>query len=112
MNEEGSIMNYCEKCYHLNDQEECSCCGNKKLRGITDQDICFLIEKQTIWAEMLKEKLDNAEIPYECVGGMGAAMAIKAGPYLENYQFYVPYAYYPKAKNIIDEMFSQDQTAE
>ena len=63
-------------------------------------------------AANLDEKLDNAEIPYECVGGMGAAMAIKAGPYLENYQFYVPYAYYPKAKNIIDEMFSQDQTAE
>lgn len=105
-------MNYCEKCHRLNEHEECSNCGNKKLRSVTDDDVCFLIEKPMIWAEMLKEKLDNAEIPFECVGGMGAAMAMKAGPYLENYQFYVPYTYYSKAKIIIDEMFSQDQSIE
>lgn len=73
------------------------------MRVVTDEDYCFLIERQTIWSEIIKDALNQAEIPFECTRDMGAAMAIKAGPYLENYQFYVPYAYYQQAKKIIDE---------
>lgn len=101
-------MSYCQKCHHLTDSDSCSNCGNNKLSAVKETDLCFLIEKQMIWVEMLKERLNSAHIPYECIGNMGAAMAIKVGPYLENYQFYVPYADYQQAKRIIDEMFLEE----
>lgn len=98
-------MKYCPQCYHLTEDNICHYCHFKKIRDVHDDDKCFLIERQLIWAEMLKERLEQEHIPYQCVGNMGTGMALKAGPYLENFTFYVPYKYYPLAKTIIDEMF-------
>lgn len=98
-------MKYCPRCYHLTNDNQCPYCHSKKIRNVNPDDQCFLIERQLIWAEMLKERLEQAHIPYQCSGQMGSGLALKAGPYLENFTFYVPYHYYSSAKQIIDDMF-------
>lgn len=98
-------MKYCPQCYHLTENEKCDYCQFEEVRDVHDDDKCFLIERQLIWAEMLKERLEKAHIPYQCNGEMGSGMALKVGPYLENFSFYVPYCYYSSAKTIIDSMF-------
>lgn len=101
-------MKYCQRCHYLSEDSPCSHCGNKKIQEAQENDLCFLVEKKMMWAEMLRGRLDNAQIPYDCVSEMGAGMSIKVGPYLENYQFFVPYKYYKDAKRITDEMFSEE----
>lgn len=101
-------MNYCPQCYHLTEKKICDYCQSKKIRPVKDDDKCFLTEKQLIWAEMIKERLEQEHIPYQCMGNMGTGMAYKVGPYLENFTFYVPYSYYSSAKLIVDEMFIEE----
>lgn len=100
-------MYYCERCHHLSKKEVCCYCHHQKLRIVRDDDLCFLIERQMIWAEMLKERFDKHHIFYECCVEKGAALALKVGPVLENYHFYVPYSQYCQAKEVVDEMFCQ-----
>lgn len=100
-------MNYCQKCHHLTKSSKCKHCGSKELRAVSDEDYCFLIEREKIWIEVLKERLDSLAIPYECVGKVGVAMSIMAGPYLDNYKIYVPYCYFKQAKHVVDALFSE-----
>lgn len=102
------MMNYCGKCYHVFKQEQCPYCQNRKTRKVTAEDLCFLIEKQLIWTEIIKQVLEENEIPYQYQGDKGAGLAIKMGPYLENYQFYVPYEYLEKAKALMNNLFPDD----
>lgn len=104
---EGDVMFYCEDCRMLMSGDICLHCG-KKLREPNDDDPCFLIEKEEIWSEALKEILENHQIPYYVAGSMGAGMALRVGPMLETYQFYVPYSSYEQAKECINHMFNQE----
>ncbi len=44
---------YCEKCHSLIEGKKCPACGPKKVREPLDDDLCFLVEKEMIWGEML-----------------------------------------------------------
>lgn len=103
-------MYYCDNCRALSVQKHCEECGNENLNEPDAYDYIFLIEKETIWADMLKEVLEKNEVPYICQGDMGSGMALKVAPMLEHFRFYIPYIYYNKAKDIIELMFSQDNT--
>lgn len=100
-------MKYCNQCHHIFEDHICPYCQSKSVRDVQGDDYCFLIEKQYIWANMIKEYLDKANIPYICHQDMGSALALKVGPMLENYSFYVPYNHYTQAKNMVDEMFKR-----
>lgn len=102
-------MNYCPKCHHVFHDDKCPNCHNRKIRTVQEDDYCFLIEKQLIWVDMIKQRLNENDIIYQCIGDKGAALAIKAGPYLENFDFYVMYRDLPKARKVVKEMFGQDE---
>ncbi len=101
-------MNYCSRCFHVFEQDQCPVCRNRKIRKVTEEDLCFLIEKQLIWTEIIKQTLEEHEIPYQCRGDKGAGLAIKMGPYLENYEFCVPYCYLEKARILMNKIFPDD----
>ncbi|MBM6841614.1 hypothetical protein H6A03_08715 [[Clostridium] spiroforme] len=102
-------MNYCPRCHHVFSNEQCPCCFNRKIRSVKDDDWCFLIEKQLIWTDMIKQRLTENQIDYRCQGDKGAALAIKAGPYLENFEFYVTYRDLQQARDVLKEMFLEEE---
>lgn len=73
-------MNYCPRCYHLTKEKTCHYCQSTKLRTVKNDDKCFLIERQLMWAETLKERLEQEHIPYQCTGHMGTGMTLKLVP--------------------------------
>lgn len=100
-------MYYCQECHMPYDQDVCPECG-VKLPLAKEDDDCFLIEKKELWADMLKEVLENHHIPYYCEQEMGAGMSLKIGPMLESYQFYVPYSHYHEAMQCVETLFLQN----
>lgn len=100
-------MYYCEKCHRLCEEDHCLNCNKKNLREVSDDDYCFLIEKEMIWCEMLKEILTNYDIPYIYESTNGAAMGLNLGVSMERYQVFTPYAHYEQAKQIMKHMFDE-----
>lgn len=99
-------MKYCEHCHILTLEDHCPTCNSKSIRPPTNEDLCFLIEKSTIWADMLKEMLEKHEIPFVDYSTNGAALSLKMGG-IENYKLYVPYRFYEPAKQLVDNFFSE-----
>ena len=44
--------------------------------------MCFLTEKEPVWAGMLADVLAQKGIPFVKESSLGAGMALRAGPYL------------------------------
>lgn len=99
---------YCEKCNTLFDGgcAACPACGSKETREPTQDDDCFVVEKEAIWGEMLADVLKQNGIPFIYKKALGAALATKIGSYRERYRFYVPYAQVPAAQSIVEELFT------
>lgn len=97
---------YCDKCKLIVNEKKCPKCKNEKLRELKDDDLCFLIDIEITWAEMLKEVLENNNIPYTYTKVLGAALAFKMGPLNERYKIYVPYKYFDHAKDIVNSLFN------
>ena len=93
-------MYYCQNCRMVYETEQCLECG-EKLRLVKDDDPCFLVFKQVPLADMIRETLESHHIPYFDEPVMGAGLALKVGPMLEKYRFYVPYSSYDEAKKLI-----------
>ena len=100
---------YCSRCNVLLDGDVCPHCGNKKTRAPLDEDLCFLTGQDVIWGEMLADVLKQNHIPFFQKSALGAGMAMKVGPYLDRYSFYVPYSYLRDAKDIVDFLFASPQ---
>ncbi len=62
-----------------------------------DSDYVFLTEKEAIWAEMLMEALQKANIPSTSVPVYGAGLVMRAGVQ-ERLRIYVPLANKPQAE--------------
>ncbi len=99
---------YCEKCKRLFDKTYCPICGSSAIRNPNPDDLCFLIEKEPMWAEMLEEVLKDNEIPFITRKKLGAGMALKAGPMMERISIFVPYAYYGAATEFVTILFSAE----
>ena len=67
----------------------------------------FLIEKEEMWARMLMEVLQDNGIP--CVKQVvyGAGLVIKTGM-LERLKVYVPKEYMEQARELVEELFSEN----
>lgn len=100
-------MFYCENCMMLSQGDVCTACGRKELRTPEDGDFCFLVEKETIWSGMLADVLKQKNIPFTDKPILGAGLAMRTGPALERYRFYVPFSYISDAKDIVDELFGE-----
>ena len=97
---------YCENCSILFIGDRCPACRRKSTRSAEPDDICFLTEKEQIWAGMLAEVLTQNNIPFIQKNVMGAGMALRVGPMFERVRFYVYYRHLDKAKEIVEELFS------
>lgn len=101
-------MKYCGICKILCYEEACVACGTVEIREVTSDDYCFLLESQTVFAEMLETALAENDIEVAMVPfGNGTRSAF--GLDLGNYKIYVPYKHYDEALNVIDEL-SPDPT--
>lgn len=92
-------MNYCEKC-HVAAERCCPLCGTKKLRGIQDEDFCFLTGNSAAYCDMLEDIFKENDIPYAALpygSGLEARLALP----LQNRRLYVPFASLEAAKEII-----------
>ena len=102
--EEG--MKYCAHCGGLTENDVCPSCGNRKLRPPEAGDLCFLVEKESLWSDMLADVLDQNGIPCMKKSSMGAGLAIRAGALFETFRFYVTYRDLERAQELVEELFS------
>lgn len=80
---------------------------DKRPSGGGTDDLCFLVEKEQPWSEMLADILEQHEIPFYKKGNMGAGLSIKVGPLFERFQFYVPETCLEKARSLAEELFAE-----
>lgn len=72
------------------------------------EGMCFLTEKDTVWAGMLADVLKQKDIPFIKESSLGAGLRIRAGSLMETIRFFVPAAYLTPAKELVDELFAGD----
>ena len=94
-------MLYCPKCQLLCEESVCPECGYKKLREPEADDPVLLADEDYIRANMLEPLLRQAEIPYSRLGSLGSGIAAMIGYTVESYRFYVPYAAWEQAKDVL-----------
>ena len=98
---------YCQGCKIVFEEgERCPFCGSKKVRNASPEDICFLTEADPIMSGMLKDVLEQNNIPALNSSTIGAGMAMRAGSMFERTKFYVRYEHLATAKEIVDELFN------
>ena len=73
------------------------------------EGLCFLTEKEPVWAGMLADVLRQHGIPFVKESSLGAGLAIKAGPLLETIRFFVPAACLASAKDLVDGLFAGEE---
>ncbi|NLF26313.1 MAG: hypothetical protein GX592_00330 [Clostridiales bacterium] len=69
----------------------------------------LLLSTRFMHASMIDPLLEEAGIPHSKVDRMGMGMTLQLGTMLESYQFYVPYAAYPEALELVAGIFSNDE---
>ncbi len=68
----------------------------------------FLTEKEEIWAKMLTEVLGKKGIPHTAVPVYGAGFVMRTGT-PERLRVYVPHEEMDRAKEVLEELFSEDR---
>lgn len=96
---------YCEHCRLLSESALCPACGRRTRQPKAD-DECFLAEKQMIFGEMLADVLKQNDVPSYHTNVLGAGITTRVGRMMERYRFFVPFAYYDKARDLVDELFN------
>ena len=100
------MIYFCEKCFMASEEKQCHCCGRTNLRGVQQDDMCFVCEKPIIWGEMLVNALKDNGVPVNFTKRLGIGAAMKIGPTLDTIKIYVPYYYLEKSVHIVKSMFS------
>ena len=100
---------YCERCGIIIEENRCPVCGNQNVRSPKPDDLCFLTEREAIWAGMLEDVLKQNGIPCLTKNVLGTGLALKVGPMSERVRFNIPYLHLQNAKAIVDELFSAPQ---
>lgn len=72
--------------------------------------MCFLTEKDAVWAGMLADVLTQHDIPFIKESSLGAGLRIRAGSLMETIRFFVPEGCLASAKELVDELFTEDET--
>ncbi|MEA4921151.1 MAG: hypothetical protein VB078_09545 [Clostridiaceae bacterium] len=91
---------YCEKCNLVVNGDICPNCGSVKLRKENNNDICYLIQEKTPWAEMLADILKSNKIPFSCTPLVGAGLSLRTGQ-IGDYKFFVPYEFLSQAEDVL-----------
>ena len=106
-------MFYCELCMMLGDDRiRCHNCGNKKLREPKNNDPVYLLERNSIWSGGIEDVFEDNGIPCMKRGARGPALSFILGSGSETYLFYVPYADYDKAKELMADFLPEEGECE
>ena len=97
---------YCERCkLAFEGSGRCPACGGKNTRAPLPEDPCYLTETDPMFGGLLKDVLEQNEIPVLSSSAMGAGMALRVGPMFDRVRFYVPYARLPAAEALVEALF-------
>lgn len=96
---------YCKDCKLVYSTPRCPGCGNKRGETAREDDICFLTEREQMWAEMLEDVLRQNGIPYIFKNRYGRGITVTLGFGSERVSFFVKYRDLPRAREIVEELF-------
>ncbi len=96
---------YCKDCKLVYSTPRCPVCGGKRGTPACGDDICFLTEREQMWAEMLEDVLRQNGIPYIFKNRYGRGITVTLGFGAERVSFYVKYRDLPRAREIVEELF-------
>lgn len=96
-------MKYCQRCMHINapDAKRCDECDYKKLTEPKSDSPVFLVTKNSLWEGVAANILKDNGIPYFTKRALGGGLSAIIGTQLELYRFYVPYAAFDKARDLM-----------
>ena len=102
-------MKICSKC-HVLCGESCPVCGRSKhLREAQETEPVLLITVSAVQALLIEPILADSGIPYSRPGTFSTAMNLGSGMMLEANRFYVPCAALEKARELLEEVFGEDE---
>lgn len=78
---------------------------------MVNEEYKFLVEKESMWAEMLIQVLKDNDIPCTSLPVNGAGFSIKTG-IQDRMKVYVPAEKLEKAKELFEELFSNNAVVE
>lgn len=88
----------------------CPICGKSKhLRAPEENDPIFLMTLSHIKAMFVEPILDDNEVVYHRVGTLGAGLTARWGTMGEMYRYYVNYADFGRVRELIEEIFGEDE---
>lgn len=105
-------MLYCSNCMLLVDENVCYNCGKKKLCEPKPNDPVYLITKDFFVSAIVEDVLNQNHIPFLKQGTLGSVISIGFGCAVENYQFYVPFGFYEKSKELVSEIIDDTESEE
>ena len=102
-------MKICSKC-HVLCRELCPVCDSaKRLREAQDTEPVLLITASAVQAMLIEPILSDSGIPYSRPGTISSALSLGSGMMLEANRFYVPCAAFDKARELLEEVFGEDE---
>ena len=105
----GRHMLYCTKCQRLTEGEKCPACNRSRaLRQPRADDPVLLCTVRYVLAAMIEPLLEEEKIPY-AKHTLGSSALLGGVSFLENYAFYVPYAAYAGALELLTGIFAEDE---
>ena len=100
----------CTRC-HVLCRDVCPKCGSRKyLRAPEDNEPVLLIVLTAMQAMLVEPILEESGIPYYKQGMVGGALAAQVGMMREVYRFYVPHSAYAACRDLIEQVFGEDET--
>ena len=101
-------MLYCERCNRLTESERCPGFESSiHLRAPQADDPVLLCTVRYVLATMIEPLLEEEKVPYSKLA-LGSSALLGGSTMLENYAFYVPYATYAGALELLTGIFAED----
>ena len=100
----------CTRC-HILCRDVCPKCGSRRhLRAAEENEPVLLITLTAMQAMLVEPILEESGIPYYKQGMVGGALAAQVGMMREVYRFYVPHSAYAACRDLIEQVFGEDET--
>lgn len=99
-------MNYCERCHLAVDGEQCPVCGQSRLPAVRGEDYCFLAEKEDMWAQLLREILEDNGV-HPIVHNAVDVVCVMRGGERSRQRIYVPYRHLELARDLMQVAFQE-----
>lgn len=103
---------YCEKCHMVCENSFCPDCGSTDLRQANAQDICLLTVMDSMFGEMLADVLREHKVPFERRTARKVGIGAFMGSLFERCYFYVPFAHYAQASDLLTAFFQSNEDVE